>query len=470
MDSVGMVASSSGRNIRVLVRSPEVELGSILKIGDSYGIVAGMSYEEDEKIGSKQRLFAEVQVFGRLVEGRLRKVKKPITPYEKVFLAGKEELEGILSVEEKVSIGLVYGTEARAFLKAGEFDRHMAVLASTGAGKSYTTANLIKEFSSLGLPVLIVDTHGEYSRLLSALASETTMEVEVCTVQRSRQGFSELKIPVSQLEPADFQHFIPMTEPQESALAMVLGQLPAEYVMEDIINGCSKLDPNVIHEGTVQALKRKMIALGRMFKNVFDRHGTDIARMIEPGKVSIIDASLASQGVRRAVISYISKELLDGRVNKVNEMPGNVVEYPLLLVVEEAHNYAGANLTHSCKRQLQRIASEGRKFGIGLCVVSQKPSKIDEEILSQCNTGVYMHITNPNDKNHIRSSFESINDAIISDLDSLDVGECIIAGAMLDIPFLLCTVDRIKTGPKTGVRKFQFKKHLAEKEQEFKYV
>jgi hypothetical protein len=469
MEPVGMVVSSGGRNLQVVVSSPEVELGSIMKVGDSYGIVAGMAYREDDKIGSRQKLFAEVQVFGRLVGSTLRKIKKPVAPYESVYLAEKEELERILGAEDKISIGVVYGTSARAFLNAGDYDRHMAILASTGAGKSYTTANLIKEFGRLNLPVVVVDTHGEYPRLLSAMASESPLEVEVYTVQRRRQGLSELKIPVSQLDPEDFQHFTPMTEPQESALAMVIDRLGADYMMDDLIDGCSKLDPAVIHEGTIQALKRKLVYLSRTFKNVFDKYGTNISRMVMPGKVTIIDASLASQGVRRAVVSYVSKELLDGRMNKLNETGDHQVEYPLLLVVEEAHNYVSAGLQHSCKRQLQRIASEGRKFGLGLCVISQKPSKIDEEILSQCNTGIYMHITNPNDKNHIRNSFESINDAIISDLDSLDVGESIIAGAMLNIPFVLCTVDRIKT---TAGRhsKFQFKKPSTEAKQSFNYV
>jgi len=469
MDSVGVVVSSDGRNVEVLVKSPAVELGSILRIADSYGIVAGMSYREDEKIGSKQKLVAAVQVFGRISGGRLRKIKKPIPPYEKAFLAGREELEKILSVDESLSIGAVYGTDARALLKAGEYDRHIAVLASTGAGKSYTAANLIKEFSRLGLPVFVVDTHGEYPGLLAALSKKTPLEIEVHTVQHLRQGFPQLKIPVSQLEPGDFHHFIPLTEPQESALALVMDQMAGEYLIDDLVDGCSRLDPNVIHEGTIQALKRKLITLSRMFRSVFDKYGTDLSRMVSPGKITVIDASLASQAVRRAVISYISKELLDGRINAVNEMQGSRVDYPLLLVVEEAHNYAGDGLSHSCKRQLQRIASEGRKFGLGLCVISQKPSKIDEEILSQCNTGIYMHITNPNDKNHIRNSFESINDAIISDLDSLDVGESIIAGAMLDIPFLLCTIDHIET---TAAKKskFSFRKPLQEKQQQFQYI
>jgi DNA helicase HerA-like ATPase len=275
-------------------------------------------------------------------------------------------------------------------------------------------------------------------------------------VKNLRQGVSQLKIPVSNLEPSDFHHFTQISEPQESALGEIINGLGGDYVLKDLLDGAAKLDVNVFHEGTIQALKRKLKTLERVMRDVFDKYGTDIPHLVVPHQVTIIDCSLAPQGVRRSVVSYLSKELLSARVNKLNDLEGNTLDYPLLFVVEEAHNYAGEALSHSCKSQLQRVASEGRKFGIGLCVISQKPSKIDEEILSQCNTGIYMHITNPRDKEHIKKSFESINDAIISDLDSLDVGECIIAGAMLDIPFLMCTVDFIEV-TKERKSKFDFR-------------
>ncbi len=80
-----------------------------------------------------------------------------------------------------------------------------------------------------------------------------------------------------------------------------------------------------------------------------------------------------------------------------------------------------------------------------------------------------MHITNPNDKDHIRKSFESINDEIIKDLDGLDVGECIIAGAMNRIPFIICNVDRIDVkGEKTG--KFNYKREEKINVGKFDYV
>lgn len=469
MDSAGVVVSSHGKEVDVLVQSENVELGSILKVSDNFGIVASMHYAEDDKIGAKQKLMANVQVFGKLSGGRLKRIKKPIAPYSLVYFAGKKELEDILKASDSISVGKVYGTDARAYINASEYDRHTAILASTGSGKSYLTANLIKEFAMLRLPVLVVDTHGEYSTLLSKLSESNPFTIEVYTVKRARQGVNQLKIPVSDLEASDFNHFIGLTEPQESAVAAILDKLGGEYVLDDLVDGAANLDPQVFHEGTIQALKRKLKTLTRVFKDVFDKYGTDTSRLINPGQVTIIDCSLASQGVRRSVVSYLSKEILLSRINKLNDFDGPKIEYPLLFVLEEAHNYAGSSLSHSCKQQLQRISSEGRKFGIGLVVVSQKPGKIDEEILSQCNTGIYMHITNPRDKDHIRKSFESINDAIISDLDSLDVGECIIAGAMLDIPFLLCEVDRIKL-KRVVKSKFDFRDKLELKNATGEYI
>jgi uncharacterized protein len=470
MEQAGLVVGSDGSRVDVLVQSEAVELGTILNIGGHYAIVAGMRYDEDMKVGSRQRLIASAQIFGRLEGGRLRRIKKPVKPNERALLAGEKELEGILSVDEKISVGTVLGTSARAYLKAGEYDRHTAILASTGAGKSYAAANLVKEYAGLGLPVVIVDTHGEYGRLLGKLAEGGTFHVKTYTVKHERKGLEKLIIPISDLEGRDFHHFMALTEPQETAVSMIVEKLTGtDYLVDDMVRECGKLDLNIIHEATQQAMTRKLMKLKSMSQGVFDKYGTDINGLVAPGQVTIIDASMAGEGIRRSVISYLSKELLQGRVNKANDLSGKRLDYPLLFVVEEAHNFAGAGLTHSCKSQLQRIAGEGRKFGIGLVVISQKPSKIDEEILSQCNSGIYMHITNPKDKEHIKKSFECISEEIISGLDSLDVGECIIAGALLDVPFLMCKTDEIKL-EREKRSKFAFKRELKPQTGKFQYV
>ncbi len=474
-----MVVGSEGSIVEVLVQKPGLEIGSILRIGDHFGIVAGMRYAEDEKIGTRQKLLAQTQIFGKLSNGRLHKVKRPVKPHERAILAEKKELEAILSDKDSLSFGVVYGTEARAIMNGGEYYRHIAVLASTGSGKSFLTANLIKEFANLGQPMVIVDTHGEYMKLLSILGAKNKLNLNVYTVKHAKQGVDLLKIPVAELTAIDFRHFTNLNENQVYALEIVLNRLSGikkgrGYTLDDILSECDEIaslasTQNIdVHEETAKALKRRMAGLKISFKGIFDLTGTDVARLVKPYQITLIDASLATQPVRQSVISYLSKKILDGRINSVNEM-GEGIKDPVIFIVEEAHNYCGDKVTHSCKRQLQRIASEGRKFGVGLLVVSQKPSKIDEEILSQCNTGIYMHITNPRDKDHIRRSFECINEDIVRDLDSLDVGECIIAGAMLDIPFLMCTVDWIEQVEKKE-SKFKFEKPVKSKTGNFEYV
>lgn len=468
MKEIGIVLNSEGSKCNILVTDESCELGSIVEIEGHYGIVSQMRYSEDLKVGSRHRLIADIQIFGIRDGERLRNIKKPVKPTNRAYLADEKSLEKILTVDEPISIGLISGTNVRAKFNANEYDRHTAILASTGAGKSYTTANLIKEYAKKNLPILIVDTHGEYSKLLGGFPAEN-FEVRTFTVKHDRAGYDRLKVPLCGLDSVDFTHFISLSEPQESALSQVIDRLgDKEYTLDDMLEEALNLDANTVHEATQQALSRKLMKLKKIGKGVFDSCGTQMNELVEPGIITIIDASLAGQGIRRSVISYLCREILSERMNHVNEVGDPMLEYPLLFVVEEAHHFAGSSLVHSCKRQLQKIASEGRKFGIGLLVVSQKPSKIDEEILSQCNTGIYMHITNPRDKDHIKKSFECISEDIVRGLDTLDVGECIVAGALVDIPFMMCTVDKIEVS-KVKKSKFNFKKKVTPKDGGFNY-
>ncbi len=179
MGDCGLVIGSAGSVCEILVTSEHVRLGSILDIGGHFGIVADMRYDPDTQIGTKHMLIAKIQIFGRLEGNRLRAIKRPIVPNERASLASSQQLEKILAQKERISIGTVAGTDARACLNAEQYDRHTAILASTGAGKSYAAANLIKELAAKGLPVVIVDTHGEYMKLLSVLVPEGGFKLEV---------------------------------------------------------------------------------------------------------------------------------------------------------------------------------------------------------------------------------------------------------------------------------------------------
>ncbi|HDL7723354.1 TPA: ATP-binding protein [Yersinia enterocolitica] len=119
---------------------------------------------------------------------------------------------------------------------------------------------------------------------------------------------------------------------------------------------------------------------------------------------------------------------------------------PILLVMEEAHRYLSSKNEGLAKDMVQKIAKEGRKFGVGLMLVSQRPSEIDETILSQCGTLFALRISNSNDRARVKSAMSDSLSVIIDSLPILRTGEAIIVGEAAKLP-LRC---RFKLPPKNG--------------------
>ncbi|RLI88599.1 MAG: ATP-binding protein, partial [Archaeoglobales archaeon] len=92
---------------------------------------------------------------------------------------------------------------------------------------------------------------------------------------------------------------------------------------------------------------------------------------------------------------------------------------------------------------LKTILAEGRKFGVGVCLISQRPSKIDSDILSQCMTQIIMRIVNPADQENIKSSVESIGRELIEELPGLTKGQALVAGVAINSPVLVRVRERL---------------------------
>jgi uncharacterized protein len=106
------------------------------------------------------------------------------------------------------------------------------------------------------------------------------------------------------------------------------------------------------------------------------------------------------------------------------------------VVLEEAHRYAPQNGEAKSKSILKTILSEGRKFGIGVCMVSQRPSKLDSDSLSQCMSQITMRIINPVDQGQIAASIETMSRELLDELPALAKGEAIISGVTVNTPVL----------------------------------
>jgi DNA helicase HerA-like ATPase len=107
---------------------------------------------------------------------------------------------------------------------------------------------------------------------------------------------------------------------------------------------------------------------------------------------------------------------------------------PLLVVMEEAHRYLGPNTDDVAASMAQRIAKEGRKYGIGAMVVSQRPAEVDETVLSQCGTMIALRLSNPTDRARVKGTLPDNLAGLMDLLPVLRTGEAVVAGEAARLP------------------------------------
>jgi hypothetical protein len=130
---------------------------------------------------------------------------------------------------------------------------------------------------------------------------------------------------------------------------------------------------------------------------------------------------------------YIASKILSDVYEKVAE---GEFEYPVFVLVEEAHRFIPVEANTYSKSIIKKIAAEGRKFGVFLVLITQRPSKIHSDALSQCNSQIIMRITNPEDQAAVASSSERLGQTLLEDLPGLDKGEAVIVGEMTRAPIM----------------------------------
>lgn len=160
---------------------------------------------------------------------------------------------------------------------------------------------------------------------------------------------------------------------------------------------------------------------------------------IDKCNITIIDLSAIPFEVLSIVVSLLSRVIFDFafHYSKLRHETGMVNDIPFMLVCEEAHNYipksGGAEYSAS-KHSIERIAKEGRKYGLNLMVVSQRPSEVSETIFSQCNNFIVLKLTNVNDQSCIKNLLPDNNASLVDVLPTLAAGECLVVGDAVPLP------------------------------------
>ena len=133
--------------------------------------------------------------------------------------------------------------------------------------------------------------------------------------------------------------------------------------------------------------------------------------------------------IQELIVNRVATSLFEMR--KINAIP------PMLMVVEEAHNYCPQQGTSAASKIMRTIASEGRKFGLGMIIITQRAAKVDKNVLSQCNTQVILKITNPNDLKAVTSSVEGLTPGMTEEIQQLSVGIAIVTGGGISVPLFV---------------------------------
>ena len=143
------------------------------------------------------------------------------------------------------------------------------------------------------------------------------------------------------------------------------------------------------------------------------------------------------QVIVATLLRRVYQARIDTEKGKLQRTDRNHMPFPVFSLLEEAHNFAPANADAVSSDQLKTILSEGRKFGVGVGLISQRPGRLDSDVLSQCMTQCIMRITNPIDQNRIAESVESVGRDMLKELPALSKGQVIVSGASVNTPLML---------------------------------
>jgi DNA helicase HerA-like ATPase len=370
----------------------------------------------------------------------------------KIESAGEEVLSDISKFKVDAAgsafIGQVLGNDTGIVLSVRDMvSQHVSVIASTGAGKSYTVGVIVEELLKPYnmAPVLIFDPHGEYASLGEVQNKQDFITLsyrpKVKTVKPEN-----IKIRISDLLVNDFISIMDdgtMSDKMKtlfrSAYHSLKNNSKKKFIRNELKQEIEALrDTN--NESTIEGIHWRF---GKLYANIFDDFQTiPLADYFRVGQLTIMDVSGIEEAFQQLIASVMLRRLFDAREgtenNRYNETHvDKFLPYPVFVVIEEAHRFAPHSGEAKSKSILKTILSEGRKFGIGVCLVSQRPSKLDADSLSQCMTQITMRIINPTDQQQIAQSIESASRDLISELPSLAKGQAIISGVAINTPTLV---------------------------------
>lgn len=404
------------------------------------------------------RTLGQARVLGYIVErseGRKEVLlpRRAIVPGQHIYIAPKEVLTSFFSypLKEALYIGdLISRPDVPVYLSTSGFRRHLAIIAQTGAGKSYCAGVFIEELLDKGATILIIDPHADYVFLPLAESGEKYGQSNRITVFRnpastgrySTKEVGNLQSYEISFQDLSFDEVCDVAGIRESysnireAVRVGVARLKEEerhYLPNDLMTTLEEIKDNPeeqrdLRVGAASAIKyiRRLAYL-----KVFGLQSTSTESLLKPMHVSVIDLS----GLEDISMNYITSRIL---IDTFNVVANGDFNYPVFVILEEAHKFIpGSDQQTFSSSIINKIAAEGRKFGIFLLLITQRPSKVHPDSLSQCNSQVIMKLTNPQDQKAVAESSERLSQDLLNDLPGLNPGEAVVVGEVTKAPVML---------------------------------
>jgi DNA helicase HerA-like ATPase len=469
-------------------------LAQVVEVGiDSTILSERLTYDETLAIlrgayAPAPKMYGRARVIGYLAGLTVRVPRCAPSPGTAVYVASDDFLQRFFSleVEAGVEVGaLINRPQVPVLLDPNGLRRHLAIIAQTGAGKSYLAGKLFESLLQLGATVLVFDPNSDYVQLRKAAgqeqrpfaAAEKTPFAEDITIYRipgvEGRRFSDTLVgPTRQftvrfadLEPDEICELAGIGERATNLRAAVtrtceqlqregVDYRPAELI-EALRAGRGPAAPDAAREEDSEGendepapagepLGREELRAARKAARYVERladfavwgyQNVAVEPLLTPQHLTVFDLA----GADKIVAAYAAERVLRDIWQRA--LSGRLA-HPIFVVLEEAHNLVPADGRTRASRIINTVAAEGRKFRVFLTLITQRPSKISQDALSQCGSQLIMQLTNPDDQRAVQKASEAISADLLADLPGLNKGEAIALGQLTRVPVMLAVSGR----------------------------
>ena len=435
---------------------------------------------------NRDHVEAEVLVLGTTGDDpgrtRLSPLTYPVRPSAEVLYPPAESVRKLLTgdddptKEPKLLIGsLIARNDVPVHLGARQVvSRHLAILAMTGGGKTVAARRVISALLEYRYPLVIFDPHGDYLGFQERQADfpGTTVKVFYPVIHVSPENadiIGELVEKMGQRLTSPQQDFfntvVSMSTPPEGGepalvyigrLIDAAGSLMKKRRSKEAEGDIANMLPASMN-AVIRSLRFVRSNLEQMERNNerlrdqsrFKQAGIMFTAMpspvdapddiVRPGQVSVFYLAGFDHLNQSAIVSMVMEALFQHRAKLTGIIP------PFQAIIEEAHNFIpsrqeGTDSTPSLPT-LRKVITEGRKFGTGLIIISQRPSRLDETTLAQCNSFLVLRLVNPKDKSFVRSVMENLTEQDANVLQTFGPGQGIVSGQAVRFPLLVQVKD-----------------------------